>query len=127
MTIDEHQRPDLTPLIKTSESIGKVLKQSDIVINESTVYFDAHNENCVTALALEKFISLRFDDDFFAGYSATRINRGDKQHCGTTIKKVWVQGKARKGLSDIPSFNRFREFQTKNIRPKNREHTHDSL
>lgn len=84
--IDEHKRPDLTPLVKASETIGKVLKKGDIVIYESTVYPGATEEDCVPVL--EKVSGLRFNEDFFAGYSPERINPGDKEHRVTTIKKV---------------------------------------
>lgn len=84
--IDEHKRPDLTPLIKASETVGKVLKPGDIVIYESTVYPGATEEDCVPVL--EKFSGLTFNKDFFAGYSPERINPGDKEHRVTTIKKV---------------------------------------
>ena len=84
--IDEHKRPDLTPLIKASETVGKVLKPGDIVIYESTVYPGATEEDCVPVL--EKFSGLKFNVDFFAGYSPERINPGDKEHRVTTIKKV---------------------------------------
>lgn len=84
--IDEHKRPDLTPLVRASELIGKVLKAGDIVIYESTVYPGATEEDCVPVL--EKFSGLVFNRDFFAGYSPERINPGDKQHRLTNIKKV---------------------------------------
>ncbi|WP_295421884.1 Vi polysaccharide biosynthesis UDP-N-acetylglucosamine C-6 dehydrogenase TviB [Sulfurovum sp.] len=84
--IDEHKRPDLTPLIKASESIGKVLKKNDIVIYESTVYPGATEEECVPVL--EKFSGLKFNEDFFCGYSPERINPGDKEHTVTKILKV---------------------------------------
>lgn len=84
--IDEHKRPDLTPLLKASESIGKVLKKDDIVIYESTVYPGATEEDCVPVL--EKFSGLKFNEDFFCGYSPERINPGDKEHTVTKIKKV---------------------------------------
>ena len=84
--IDEHKRPDLTPLIKASESVGKVLKKGGIVIFESTVYPGATEEDCVPVL--EKFSGLKFNQDFFCGYSPERINPGDKEHRVTTIKKV---------------------------------------
>jgi len=84
--IDQHKRPDLTPLIKASETIGKVLKAGDIVIYESTVYPGATEEDCVPVL--EKFSGLTFNRDFFAGYSPERINPGDKDHRVTTIRKV---------------------------------------
>ncbi len=84
--IDEHKRPDLTPLIQASETVGKVLKAGDIVIYESTVYPGATEEDCVPVL--EKFSGLKFNRDFYAGYSPERINPGDKTHRVTTIKKV---------------------------------------
>ena len=84
--IDCYNQPDLTPLIKASETIGKVLKQGDIVIYESTVYPGATEEDCVPVL--EKFSGLKFNQDFYAGYSPERINPGDKEHRITTIKKV---------------------------------------
>jgi len=84
--IDKHKRPDLTPLIKASETIGKVLKKDDIVIYESTVYPGATEEVCVPIL--EEFSSLKFNEDFFCGYSPERINPGDKEHTVTKILKV---------------------------------------
>jgi UDP-N-acetyl-D-galactosamine dehydrogenase len=84
--IDKHKKPDLTPLIKASETIGKVLKPNDIVIYESTVYPGATEEDCVPVL--EKFSGLKFNADFFCGYSPERINPGDKEHTVTKIKKV---------------------------------------
>jgi UDP-N-acetyl-D-galactosamine dehydrogenase len=84
--IDEHKRPDLTPLIKASETVGKVLKKGDIVIYESTVYPGCTEEDCVPVL--EKYSNLKFNQDFFCGYSPERINPGDKEHRITTIKKV---------------------------------------
>ena len=84
--IDEHKRPDLAPLIKASETIGKVLKAGDIVIYESTVYPGATEEDCVPVL--EKFSGLVFNRDFYCGYSPERINPGDKEHRLTNIKKI---------------------------------------
>ncbi len=84
--IDEYKQPDLTPLIKASETIGKALKKGDIVIYESTVYPGATEEDCVPVL--EKISGLKYNIDFFAGYSPERINPGDKEHRVTTIKKV---------------------------------------
>ncbi len=84
--IDEHKRPDLTPLLKASESIGKVLKKGDIVIYESTVYPGATEEDCVPVL--ERTSGLTFNKDFFCGYSPERINPGDKEHTVTKILKV---------------------------------------
>ena len=84
--IDEHKRPDLSPLMKASETVGKVLKIGDIVIYESTVYPGCTEEDCVPVL--EKFSGLKFNQDFYCGYSPERINPGDKEHRVTTIKKV---------------------------------------
>lgn len=84
--IDKHKNPDLTPLIKASETIGKVLKVGDLVIYESTVYPGATEEDCVPVL--EKHSGLKYNQDFFAGYSPERINPGDKEHRVTSIKKV---------------------------------------
>lgn len=84
--IDEHKRPDLTPLIKASQAIGQVLKVGDIVIYESTVYPGCTEEDCIPVL--EKVSGLKFNQDFFAGYSPERINPGDKEHRVTNIKKV---------------------------------------
>lgn len=84
--IDAHKRPDLTPLLKASETVGKVLKKGDIVIYESTVYPGATEEDCVPVL--ERASGLTFNKDFFCGYSPERINPGDKLHRLTTITKV---------------------------------------
>ncbi|GLS03845.1 nucleotide sugar dehydrogenase [Chitiniphilus shinanonensis] len=84
--IDQYKRPDLTPLIRASESIGKVLKRGDVVIYESTVYPGATEEDCVPVL--ERVSGLKFNVDFFAGYSPERINPGDKEHRLSTIRKV---------------------------------------
>jgi UDP-N-acetyl-D-glucosamine/UDP-N-acetyl-D-galactosamine dehydrogenase len=84
--IDKANRPDLTPLVKASETVGKVLKQGDIVIYESTVYPGATEEVCVPIL--EKFSGKKFNVDFFCGYSPERINPGDKEHRLPSIKKV---------------------------------------
>ncbi|NEN76398.1 Vi polysaccharide biosynthesis UDP-N-acetylglucosamine C-6 dehydrogenase TviB [Pelistega sp. NLN82] len=84
--IDDYKQPDLTPLVKASETIGKVLKKGDIVIYESTVYPGATEEVCVPIL--EKTSGLKYNVDFYAGYSPERINPGDKQHRVSTIKKV---------------------------------------
>jgi UDP-N-acetyl-D-galactosamine dehydrogenase len=84
--IDDHKRPDLSPLIKASGAIGEILKKGDIVIYESTVYPGATEEVCVPVL--ESISGLKFNVDFFAGYSPERINPGDKLHRVSTIKKV---------------------------------------
>lgn len=84
--IDEHKRPDLTPLIKASETVGKVLKKNDIVIYESTVYPGCTEEDCVPIL--EKISGLKFNKDFFCGYSPERINPGDKERTVSKIMKV---------------------------------------
>jgi UDP-N-acetyl-D-galactosamine dehydrogenase len=84
--VDQANRPDMTPLIKASETVGKVLKIGDIVIYESTVYPGATEEVCVPVL--EQFSCLKFNQDFFCGYSPERINPGDKVNTLTTIKKI---------------------------------------
>lgn len=84
--IDNYNRPDLTPLIRASETVGKVLKKGNIVIYESTVYPGCTEEDCVPVL--ESFSGLKFNQDFFCGYSPERINPGDKEHRLSTIKKV---------------------------------------
>ncbi len=84
--IDAHKRPDLTPLIRASETVGRALKPGDIVIYESTVYPGATEEDCVPVL--ERMSGLTFNTDFFCGYSPERINPGDKAHRLTTIRKV---------------------------------------
>ncbi len=84
--VDENRRPDLIPLIKASHSVGKVIKKGDIVVYESTVYPGATEEDCIPII--EKESGLKFNIDFFAGYSPERINPGDKEHRITTIKKV---------------------------------------
>jgi len=84
--IDQFKAPDLRPLIKASEMLGKVLKKGDIVIYESTVYPGCTEEECVPAL--ERTSGLKFNEDFYCGYSPERINPGDKVNTLTTIKKV---------------------------------------
>lgn len=84
--IDKNNRPDLTPLYKSSESVGKVLKKGDIVIYESTVYPGVTEDECVPVL--EKSSGLKFNEDFFVGYSPERINPGDKEHTVEKILKV---------------------------------------
>lgn len=84
--VDQANRPDMSPLVKASETVGKVLKAGDIVIYESTVYPGATEEVCVPVL--EKFSGLKFNQDFYCGYSPERINPGDKEHRLPTIKKV---------------------------------------
>ena len=84
--IDAHRRPDLTPLIKASETVGKQLKRGDIVVYESTVYPGATEEDCVPVL--EKMSGLTYNRDFFCGYSPERINPGDKEHRLPSIRKV---------------------------------------
>src|SRR5690606_8950892 len=84
--IDSARRPDLGPLVKASEALGKVLERGDIVVYESTVYPGCTEEVCIPIL--ERVSGLRFNEDFHAGYSPERINPGDKQHRVTTIKKV---------------------------------------
>lgn len=84
--IDDHKRPDLTPLAKASETVGRALKRGDIVIYESTVYPGATEEDCVPIL--ERVSGLKYNIDFFAGYSPERINPGDKTHRLPSIRKV---------------------------------------
>lgn len=84
--IDAHKRPDLSPLIRASRIIGKVLNKGDIVVYESTVYPGATEEDCVPEL--ESVSGLKFNKDFYVGYSPERINPGDKTHRVATIKKV---------------------------------------
>jgi len=84
--IDDHKQPDLTHLIKVSEMLGKVIGRDDIIIYESTVYPGATEEECVPAV--ESFSGLKFNQDFYVGYSPERINPGDKEHRVTNILKV---------------------------------------
>jgi UDP-N-acetyl-D-galactosamine dehydrogenase len=84
--VDKNNRPDLTPLYKSSESVGKVLKKGDVVIYESTVYPGVTEDECVPVL--ERVSGLKFNVDFFVGYSPERINPGDKVNTLTKIKKV---------------------------------------
>lgn len=84
--VDKNNRPDLTPLIKASESIGKVIKKGDIVIYESTVYPGCTEEDCIPVI--EKVSGMKMNVDFYAGYSPERINPGDKEHTVTTIHKI---------------------------------------
>jgi len=84
--VDKNNRPDLTPLVKASESIGKVIKKDDIVIYESTVYPGCTEDDCIPVI--EKASGMKMNVDFYAGYSPERINPGDKEHTVTTILKV---------------------------------------
>jgi UDP-N-acetyl-D-glucosamine/UDP-N-acetyl-D-galactosamine dehydrogenase len=84
--VDKNNRPDLTPLYKSSETVGKVLKKGDVVIYESTVYPGVTEDECVPVL--ERVSGLKFNSDFFAGYSPERINPGDKEHTVEKILKV---------------------------------------
>lgn len=84
--VDEHKRPDLTPLVKASTMLGRVVAPGDVVIYESTVYPGATEEDCIPLIEQES--GLVFNRDFFAGYSPERINPGDKEHRLTTIKKI---------------------------------------
>ena len=105
--IDEYKQPNLMPLITASETVGKFLQKDDLVIYESTVYPGATEEVCIPIL--EQFSGLKFNKDFFCGYSPERINPGDKTHTLTMIKKVTsgstpavadrVAGELRKGLA----------------------------
>ena len=84
--VDIHKRPDLTPLILASKMLGKVISKGDVVVYESTVYPGATEEDCIPLI--EKESGLKYNLDFFAGYSPERINPGDKEHRLTTIKKI---------------------------------------
>ncbi len=84
--VDKNNRPDLTPLVKASETVGKVIEKGDIVIYESTVYPGATEEDCIPIV--ERISGLQFNKDFFAGYSPERINPGDKEHTVEKIRKV---------------------------------------
>ena len=84
--VDEYKNPDLTPLIKASQSVGKVMKKGSVVVYESTVYPGCTEGDCVPVL--EKVSGLKFNEDFFCGYSPERINPGDKQHRVSSIKKI---------------------------------------
>lgn len=94
--VDKNNRPDLTPLYKASETVGKVLKKDDIVIYESTVYPGVTEEECVPVL--EKISGLKFNIDFFAGYSPERINPGDKEHTVDKILKVTAGSNSEIGI-----------------------------
>ncbi len=84
--VDKNNRPDLTPLIKASETVGRIVKKGDIIVYESTVYPGATEDDCIPVI--EKISGLRFNIDFFAGYSPERINPGDKEHTVEKIRKV---------------------------------------
>lgn len=84
--IDKHKQPDLTPLIRASESLGSVISKGDVVVFESTVYPGATEDDCIPVI--ERVSGLKFNQDFFAGYSPERINPGDKEHRVTNILKV---------------------------------------
>ena len=98
--VDQANRPDMTALVKASETVGKVLKACDIVIFESTVYPGATEEVCVPVL--EKFSGLKFNQDFFCGYSPERINPGDKVNTLTTIRKI-TSGSTPKVADEVDS------------------------
>lgn len=101
--IDAYKRPDLTPVVKASESVGSVLKKGDIVVYESTVYPGVTEEICVPIL--EKKSGLIFNRDFFLGYSPERINPGDKEHAVTKILKV-VSGSTPETLETVDAVYR---------------------
>lgn len=84
--VDQNNHPDLTPLLKASETVGKVIEKGDIVVYESTVYPGVTEEECLPVI--ERISGLRYNTDFFAGYSPERINPGDKEHTVERIKKV---------------------------------------
>ncbi|WP_029035334.1 nucleotide sugar dehydrogenase [Salinimicrobium terrae] len=95
--VDKNNRPDLTPLYKSSESVGKVLKKGDIVIYESTVYPGVTEDECVPVL--ERTSGLKFNEDFFVGYSPERINPGDKEHTVEKILKVTAGSTPETGMN----------------------------
>ncbi|MFA7124099.1 MAG: nucleotide sugar dehydrogenase, partial [Candidatus Delongbacteria bacterium] len=84
--VDKYKNPDLTPLIRASETVGKVIKKKDIVVYESTVYPGATEEDCIPVV--ERISGLKMNKDFFCGFSPERINPGDKVHTLTTIRKI---------------------------------------
>ena len=84
--VDDFKIPDLTPVLKASETVGKVIRRGDVVIYESTVYPGCTEEDCVPVI--EKYSGLKFNQDFYCGYSPERINPGDKEHRVSTIKKI---------------------------------------
>ncbi len=84
--VDDFKVPDLTPVLKASETVGKVIKKGDVVVYESTVYPGCTEEDCVPVI--EKFSGLKYNKDFYCGYSPERINPGDKEHRVSTIKKI---------------------------------------
>ena len=95
--IDQYMQPDLTPLLKASEMIGRVIKKGDVVIYESTVYPGATEEDCIPVV--ENISGLEFNKDFYAGYSPERINPGDKEHKVINIMKVFFIS-----LSEVANF-----------------------
>ena len=101
--VDKHNKPDLTPLYKASETVAKVLKKGDVVIYESTVYPGVTEEECVPVL--EKLSGLKFNVDFFAGYSPERINPGDKEHTVDKILKVTAGSTPEIGLKVDALYN----------------------
>src|SRR5258706_3747 len=96
--VNEHNVPDLVPVLKASETVGKVLKKGDYVVFESTVYPGCTEEDCIPVL--ERMSGLKFVKDFKVGYSPERINPGDKQHTITKILKV-VSGCDKESLDNI--------------------------
>lgn len=84
--VDDFKVPDLTPVLKASETVGKVIKSGDVVVYESTVYPGCTEEDCVPII--ERFSGLKYNEDFYCGYSPERINPGDKEHRVSTIKKI---------------------------------------
>ena len=96
--VDSHKVPDLTPVLKASETVGKALKKGDYVVYESTVYPGCTEEDCIPVL--EKMSGLKFIEDFKVGYSPERINPGDKEHTITKIIKV-VSGCDEESLDNI--------------------------
>jgi UDP-N-acetyl-D-galactosamine dehydrogenase len=110
--IDEHKRPDLRPLLAASETVGRVLKPGDLVIYESTVYPGATEEDCVPVL--ERVSGLRFNQDFFCGYSPERINPGDRSHRLPSIRKV-TSGSTPEAAAQVDAL--YREIITAGTHP----------
>ncbi len=96
--VDKHNRPDLTPIYKASEAVGKVLKKGNIVVYESTVYPGVTEEECIPIL--EKFSGLQCNKDFYVGYSPERINPGDKEHTVSKVKKI-TSGSTEKAAKEV--------------------------
>jgi len=108
--VDKHNRPDLTPLIRASETVGQVIVRGDIVIYESTVYPGATEEDCIPVI--ERVSGLKYNVDFFAGYSPERINPGDKQH---TVEKIKTYKSFYNLYNNLLKIQNWREVQDSQI------------